>query len=355
MSYRPDEVNDAQGEHRPQRRLRYVRHVFRGEGRAIRFVLHAATRPRVGREGRMIGGIRLCGLGCRRRESRAVAQPPVTLLGVRRLSEDDVRSLGTESPSAVRRELPVPGRFAAGSRVARSHSVGASSIGLPDAGAEASERALRASNAVAPALLALNARRLGLARDHYRAVFAGSAELLERGFVAQTMRPLATWLEALTGLDEDRFELCGECAKVLLPIVELLAGRNSHESAHGGQNGTSAPAATPTGLAARAYAIGALDWLLPVLSDLHAVLANHGQGGVRTGGNPCAHRAGVGFARPCRNRFTPRARRLPCMILAGVCCCERPRRRVRARSTPIRPVRCPRCVPFHAWRNVRAT
>ncbi len=227
----------------------------------------------------MIGGIRLCGLGCRRRESRAVAQPPVTLLGVRRLSEDDVRSLGTESPSAVRRELPVPGRFAAGSRVARSHSVGASSIGLPDAGAEASERALRASNAVAPALLALNARRLGLARDHYRAVFAGSAELLERGFVAQTMRPLATWLEALTGLDEDRFELCGECAKVLLPIVELLAGRNSHESAHGGQNGTSAPAATPTGLAARAYAIGALDWLLPVLSDLHAVLANHGQGG----------------------------------------------------------------------------
>ncbi len=273
-----DGTNETRGGRRTGCRWRHGRHPPY-EGRAGRFVPCAVTRPLVGIGGGMIGRIGLCGVRVGHGESGAVARFPVKLLGVRRLSVDEGQRLG-----AVRMGLAVSGGLVVGLCTGQTHSFGAPSTGMPDLGEDEFESLLCASDAVAPALLNFNSRLFARAREHHRAVLAGRAELLDRGFVVRTMLPLENWLEKLTGLDEDSFELCGTCAKVLLPIVSVLAGGTPlgpapRELPHGPEDSLEAAiAARPTGLAARAYAMGALDWLLPVLGDLLAVLGNGGQG-----------------------------------------------------------------------------
>ncbi len=65
--------------------------------------------------------------------------------------------------------------------------------------------------------------RLGAAREHYRAVLLGNAELRDPAFFLTTQQSLLKWLEVLTTLDEARFDLRAACAAVLLPGVEALA------------------------------------------------------------------------------------------------------------------------------------
>ncbi|WP_175104175.1 hypothetical protein [Pararobbsia alpina] len=241
---------------------------------------------------------------------RASLESPVTLLGVRNVSEHEAFGVGRASSTTIRRSCwPVPTNFreplgeAAGVQQLRhASSESALSPASPDDryepvyeamgepggniapnvnGADAAAPTLQrmlvlsAVDMALPTPLDMNLRRLNLIRDHYRAVVTGELRLADASFTNTVMRPFVTWMQALTSLDEEQYGRCGQCAKNLLLAVVSTEFDGSVTVTRLGSIDH-----VVSLLDERATAAYFLDEIEPLLRDFHRVVANTGGGSV---------------------------------------------------------------------------
>ena len=206
---------------------------------------------------------------------RASIESPVTLLSVRQVSEHEAFGLGYASPATTRRSCWPTG--ADSPEASGMEGIMPSPAGQKDPLAvEPNLQAILAASALdaaSPRALAINRHRLDLIDSHYRAVVEGEATLTDEAFTTTVMRPLMTWLQALSVLDEKTYDRCGQCARGLMSIV-VSAQHGGHFTFR--QLGTTDDLAED--LDGRAVATYFLEQIGPVLADFHDVVECKGIG-----------------------------------------------------------------------------
>jgi hypothetical protein len=133
--------------------------------------------------------------------------------------------------------------------------------------------AASALDGVSPKVLATNLDRIDRVFTHYQAVAAGIAQFEDTTFTTTVMRPLMTWLQALSVLDEKTYGRCGQCATDLMSSV-VSAEFGGHFTVR--QLGTTDDLSG--NLDGRATAAYFLEEIMPLLSEFYGVVESRGAG-----------------------------------------------------------------------------